>query len=287
MKTIDEIVQLGIDKHFVKHDVGVKKVKEYQSLLGLNNDELYTFFKGNPHLFEYAVANNSPFCVNAKLNFLVENLAITYNDAIKLVKKSPKILDYDMLNDEPTSLITKLNFLSKSLNLTQQELGQLIQNYPKVLDYDINKGSLSGIRANISLLKSWGVTKQDIISNAMLLALPASKIRLRYMILNLANPNKNNLLSHDLLKNEGILYARYRYLNSIKEPWLKSIGASENYFKNKYKVNTPDLLIKYPISEAAINKLEELFNKQSSDKNWRLTPIEREAVITKKAEKVV
>ena len=364
MKTIDDIVQIGINNKTCTYDRGIKKANECLELFGISTDELYKIVKYYPYLLGADIVSDSATSVKSKLNFFKETFSLSDIELIKLIKTAPDLLNYDtvgngptsingkikfyketlhlddielakivklipqylsfdtasiefklnfyknllglsdsevilliksapallcldVVSTSPTSVKSKLKFYKDNFSLTDKELTELIKFFPMILAYDIInvKEARTGAKVKLALLNQMGVDKEDILKNPILLAHPATRLRIRFMILNQVYSKEDILKSRFLMTPEDKTYARLQYLlNKTDRTNLTDIKTDDAHFIKKYGITTTELKKLYPLDEKAIEWVENQFNKKNNSK-WKLTPIERKAVLSKKQPK--
>ena len=153
MKTIDDIVQIGVKNKQCIYETGVKKVNDYLKLLNIDTDEFYEMVKSLPQLLGYDIISDKPTSVKSKLKFYKDTLSLIDSELAKLIKSFPVLLSYDTISDKPTSVKSKLKFYKNTLSLTDNELAKLIKSFPVLLGFDTMSDSPTSVKSKLKFYK--------------------------------------------------------------------------------------------------------------------------------------
>ena len=153
----------------------------------------------------------------------------------------------------------KLLHLKDIFDFDDQELRRVVKICPSFIIYSIN-----AIDKKKELLDSLNITKEDILKNPIILATASNSIKLKYMMLYLADPKKNFMRQKWSMQNQKKTWARIMELKSLDIPLTPSLlFSAEKNFQKRFKVSGEELMKKYPLTEEVVRNIIVSYNKHA------------------------
>lgn len=139
-----------------EHDTTVpEKIRFYQSVLMLSDEETLKFIKRFPMLLGYDIYSNKPSSIQSKLNFYKSLLQLDDSEIATFIKKLPQLLSYDLgIGEEhsqnPSAITSKYEFYKNTLNLTDEQLNHVIKQFPFLLSYDTVSNNPKSVKEKLA-----------------------------------------------------------------------------------------------------------------------------------------
>jgi len=252
------------------------KIKFYMKAFNLSLDETINIIKKEPELLSYDTVSDSETSVKNKIKFYKENLELSDKQVSSLIKHLPALLGYDTNSENETSIKSKIKFYKKTFEIDNKTLGQMVQKVPSMFAYDVVSEKESSVKTKLKYLLEFA-TKENIIKNPILLSHPGMHVKIRYLIMSKGYLKEKIVSGSLLMTSEQKLYARARFLEDHHKS-LKNLHQSEKAFKKQYKVNSGDLIKKYPLSHKVLNQLEQE-HFENTGENIKISTKERNSIL--------
>lgn len=296
------------------------KLRFYDKLFNLSRPETLKIIVKFPQLLGMDVFMDDPTAVKTKLSYYVRRFGLSGYELTKILKNFPGILNYDVSDCSATSVPKKFETYINKLDLSEEELRHIFIAYPRmlsigakggknsikkriefykeeleadaeelkyvllkapaILGFDINSNSPTSAKRKLKALKEI-FTTDEIKKNPILLALPACKIKFRYMLL---YPYEKNLAEKGgLMLNERVAFSRICHLKERRvKPTLSRISYPEIVFNARQGKITKE----YPLTLEVIKRVQDYYNSLTI-KSLYLEEDEVRAILNIKENKIV
>lgn len=147
----------------------------------------------------------------------------------------------------------KIGYYQELFDYSREQILPLLKLNPKMFTYKM-EGTMTASKTKLQKLLELGASIEQIISNPVLLSIPAQKAKIRYLIMAQSMEDKEIFGSKNLMTNEKKLYARHKYLeNSNSKSYL---CISEPQFQLHAQADSYELMEMYPLTLEAVCELE-------------------------------
>ena len=221
------------------------KAKEefYINQFKMTKEEFCKMLKVSPALLNYNEES-----VKSKEEFYINEFNLTKEEFNKILKMLPALLSY---NEETVK--SKEKFYIEEFNLTKEEFGKMIKLLPTLLG--LNEKS---VKLKHKAMKELEIDESLLIKYPQFLNSPAESIKIKYMILYIAN-NSNSFIKNAnwQMTSHKKTWARLSWLREmgVEKIKLTDIIGEEKRFFNKFKINSKILMKKFPFTKDAIEQI--------------------------------
>ena len=233
--------------------------------LNLDKAEFRKLFRTFPQVVGFN--DNS---LDRKLENITKLLGIQDESELKaFVVASPTTLGL-----APRTFNEKIEYYQELFDFSREQIVPLLKQNPKMFTYHM-EGTMTASKTKLHKMLDLGASIEQILSNPVLLSVPAQSAKMRYLIMAQVMDDEAIFGSKNLMTNERKLYARLKYLeNSNSKSYL---CLSEPQFQLHAHADSYELMKKYPLTLDVAHELEKNY-KATHHHSLRLNKSEREAL---------
>ncbi len=235
------------------------KMQNYQTLFHTDERSIAKMILSCPSTLARDVYGDSPTSVKNRLKDYQNVLGADEATVAKIILGCPTLIGLDVTSDSPTSIANKVQCFQAAFQLDTPTLTQMFAKAPTLLALDTaSKGptSFATKMEKMTAVIPLQQLREYAVYNPTLLTMPAQAFKIRYMLAENFDV-KPRFLKVGYLTGQSKVWARANYLNRHPGIFnLNNIYISEKMFNQMFRVQSADLMQKYPLNAAAVAQIE-------------------------------